>query len=176
MSSTPPTSPQCHQEAARHAEHSSRLMASPEQHRTPAGPSAASTSTALPPSIAGPSLGGPVTYGEQTYGFLTSEVVAGIHNLLPIPPPVSRRRGCPSSTLAPPPVGLIFILIHKSNIKLADDHKTSFCWPICCLYLYFCCSCIYLCLCLCFCSKSCSCPSRFLILYLNQLLIHTYNL
>ena len=111
MSSTPPTSSQRHQEAARHAERSSRLIASPEQRRTPAGPSAASTSAIPPPSIAQASSEGPITYGQQIFSHLPANIVTQLRNLPPMPPPISGRHGRPSSTLAPPPVGLIFILI-----------------------------------------------------------------
>ena len=107
MPSTPPTSPQCHQEAARHAERTSRLMASPEQRRTPAGPSAASTSAPFalpPPPIAQASSGGPVTFGEQTFHHLPPNLAAQVAALPPLRP-VAPRRGRPSaSTLAPPPV------------------------------------------------------------------------
>jgi hypothetical protein len=86
-------------------------MASPEQHRTPAGPSAASTSAAPPPPIAQASSRGPITYGQQTFHHLPTNLAAQLQNLAPMPPP-ARRRGCPSSsTLAPPPVSLILILI-----------------------------------------------------------------
>lgn len=108
MASTPPTSPQRHQEAARHAERSSRLMASPEQRRTPAGPSTASTSAAPPPPIAQAPSEEPTTYGQQTFYHLPPSLAAQVRNLLPLQP----IRGRPSSsTLAPPPVSLIFILI-----------------------------------------------------------------
>ena len=97
MPSTPPTSPQRHQEAARQAERSNRIMASPEQRRTPADPS---TSAALPPPIA------QALSEQRTLGNLPHNLVAGIQNLIPAPP--VPRRGRPiSSTLAPPPVSLI---------------------------------------------------------------------
>jgi hypothetical protein len=108
MPSTPPTSPQRHQEAARHAERSSRLMASPEQRRTPAGPSTASTSAAPPPLIAQAPSGEPTTYGQQTFYHLPPDLAVQVQSLLPLHP----LRGRPSSsTLGPPPVSLIFILI-----------------------------------------------------------------
>ena len=127
MPSTPPTSPQRHQEAARHAERSSRLITSPEQRRTPAGPSTASTSVAPPPAIAQASSRGPVTFGEQTFHYLPSELVAQMADVPSVPS--TPRRGRPS-TLAPPTVSLIFLLTYKSNIKLADNHEILFCWPI----------------------------------------------
>ena len=103
MPSTPPTSPQCHQEAARHAERSARLMASPEQRRTPAGPSAASTSAAPPPPVAQTSTGG-------QYDHLPPDLAAQWAALPSFPP--APRCGRPlSSTLALPPVSVIFILI-----------------------------------------------------------------
>ena len=155
MPSTPPTSPQRHQEATRHAERSSRLMASPEQRRTPTDPSAASTSAVPPPSIAQTSSEGPVTYGEQTFHHLPPHIAAMVQNLSTnpsaAPPPTTAqapsrepitfggqtfhhlppglaaqmanvssipsapRRGRPS-TLAPPAVSLISLLIYKPNI------------------------------------------------------------
>ena len=108
MSSTPPTSPQRHQEAARHAERSSRLMTSPEQRRTPAGPSTASTSVAPPPAIAQASSRGPVTFGGQTYHHLPPNLVAQMATVPSIPS--APRQGRPS-TLAPPAVSLILLLI-----------------------------------------------------------------
>ena len=103
MSSTPPTSPQRHQEAARHAERSSRLMTSPEQRRTPAGPSVASTSAAPPPSTAQASS------EQNTLGNLPQNLLTGLQNLIPFPPPP--KRGRPSAPLlAPPSVSLVFIL------------------------------------------------------------------
>ena len=136
MSSTPPTSPQRHQEATCHAERSSRLMASPEQCRTPAGPSTASTFAApppAPPTIAQASSGGPVTFGGQTYHYLPPNLVAQMATV----PSISSapRRGRPS-TLAPPAVSLIFLIIYKSNLKLADNWKILFCWPILWLWLW----------------------------------------
>ena len=106
MPSTPPTSPQRHQEVARHTERSNRLMASPEQRRTPAGPSAASTSAAPAPPIAQAPSGGPITFGQQTFHHLPPNLVAGIQRLAPLPP--ARKRGRPSSSLlAPPPVSVV---------------------------------------------------------------------
>ena len=110
MSSTPPTSPQCHQEATRHAERSSHLMASPEQHRTPTDPSAASISAVPPPPIAQTLSEGPVTYGQQTFHHLPPGLAAQMAAISSAP-----RRGRPS-TLAPPAVSLISLLIYKSNI------------------------------------------------------------
>ena len=104
MPSTPPTSPQRHQEAAHQAERSNCLMASPEQHRTPAGQSAASISAVTPPSIAQASS------EQNTLGNLPQHLVAGLQNLIPMPP--APKRGHPSSSmLAPPAVSLVFILI-----------------------------------------------------------------
>jgi hypothetical protein len=102
MPSTPPTSPQRHQEAARHAERSARLMASPEQRRTPAGPSAASTSAPPPPPppVAQTSTGGP-------YPHLPPHLAAQYAALPPFPS--APRRGRLSSMLAPPPVSLIYL-------------------------------------------------------------------
>jgi len=85
MPSTPPTSPQRHQEAARQAERLNRIMASPEQCRTPAGPPAASTSAAPPSSE------------QNTLGNLPQNLLAGLQNLIPIPPPP--KRGRPSAPL-----------------------------------------------------------------------------
>jgi hypothetical protein len=104
MPSTPPTSPQRHQEAARHAERSARLMASPEQRRTPTGPSAASTSAPPPPSVAQAPPG-------QLYTHLPANLAAQLAALPPLPPAPRRGRPSSSSSLALPPVSLIFILI-----------------------------------------------------------------
>ena len=102
MPSTPPTSPQRHQEAARHAECSARLMASPEQRRTPAGPSAASTSALPPPPppVAQTSTEGP-------YPHLPPHLAAQYAALPPFPS--APRRGRLPSMLAPPPVSLIYL-------------------------------------------------------------------
>jgi hypothetical protein len=102
MPSTPPTSPQRHQEAARNAERSARLMASPEQCRTPAGPSAASISANPPPSVAQASTRGP-------YPNLPPHLAAQLAALPPLPSAPRRGRPLPSM-LAPPPVSLKFIL------------------------------------------------------------------
>ena len=110
MSSTPPTSPQRHQEAARHAERSSCLMTSPEQRRTPASPSTASTSAAPPPLIVQAPSREPTTYGQQTFYHLPPGLAAQMAAISSAP-----RRGRPS-TLAPPAVSLISLLIYKSNI------------------------------------------------------------
>jgi len=48
MSSTPPTSPQHSQAAGRQAECANHIIGSPEQRRTPAGPSVPSTAAAAP--------------------------------------------------------------------------------------------------------------------------------
>ena len=106
MPSTPPTSPQRHQEAARQAERSNRIMASPEQRRTPAGPS---TSAAPPPPITQASSGGPITFGQQTRSYLPSNLVSMLQNLPPMPP--APKRGRPSAPLlGAPSVSLTFIL------------------------------------------------------------------
>jgi len=106
MPSTPPTSPQRHQEAARHAERSARLMASPEQRRTPAGPSAASTSALPPPPPPPPP---PVAQASTagSYNHLPPDLAAQWAALLPIPPAPRRGRplsaGPSAATSAPPP-------------------------------------------------------------------------
>ena len=112
MPSTPPTSPQRHQEAACQAERSNRLMASPEQHRTPAG-----SSTLAPPPPAGPSTSAipppPIAQAsseQNTLGNLPQHLVTGIQNLIPIPP--APKRGRPSAPLlGAPSVSLVFILM-----------------------------------------------------------------
>ena len=99
MSSTRPTSPQCHQEATCYAECSSYLIASPEQCRTPTNPSAAFTSAVPPPPIAQTLSEGPVTYGQQTFHHLPPHIAAMVHNL----PPISTNPSTISTSAAPPP-------------------------------------------------------------------------
>jgi hypothetical protein len=94
MSSTPPTSPQCSQAAGRQAERANHIIGSPEQRRTPAGPSVPSTAAAapsLPPR-------GPVTFQGQTYQHLPPDLVARLAQLPPLPIAPSRRR--PSSVVS----------------------------------------------------------------------------
>ena len=98
MPSTPPTSPQRHQEAARHTERSARLMASPEQRRTPAGPSAASISAPPPPPVA-------ETSTREPYRHLPLNLAA---QWAALPPLLSAPSTGPSTTstsaLPPPPL------------------------------------------------------------------------
>ena len=128
MPSTPPTSPQRHQEAARQAERLNRVMASPEQRRTPAGsstsappPPAGPSTSAIPPPPAGPSTSAapppppppPIAQASSEQNILHSlpqHLLAGLQNLIPIPPPP--KRGRPSAPLlGAPSVSLVFILI-----------------------------------------------------------------
>jgi len=103
MASTPPTSPQRSQAAGRHAERASRTLGSPEQRRTPAGPSEPSAAAAAP-SLP---LREPVTFQGQTYSNLPTDLVARLASLPPLPAAPQRRR--PSSTVpfhAPPSLPL----------------------------------------------------------------------
>jgi len=136
MPSTPPTSPQRHQEAARQAERLNRVMASPEQCRTPAGsstsappPPAGPSTSAIPPPPAGPSTSAvppppagpstsavpppPIAQASSEQNILHSlpqHLLAGLQNLIPIPPPP--KCGRPSAPLlGAPSVSLVFILI-----------------------------------------------------------------
>ena len=102
MASTPPTSPQHSQAAARHAKHASRTLGSPEQHRTPAGPSAPSAAAATP-SL--PSRG-PVTFQGQTYYNLPADLVAKMANVPSLPIPSH----CRLPSYAPASVSLLLLL------------------------------------------------------------------
>jgi hypothetical protein len=112
MSSTPPTSPQRHQAAARQAERDSRVMGSPEQRRIPAAPS---TSAAPPP---GPSSARtPTTVDGQTYHHLPQSLaaLAAAVSAIPLAPQRRGRGRTPAaSAIALPPVSFIlFSLINK---------------------------------------------------------------
>jgi hypothetical protein len=87
---SPLTSPQRHQQATCHHEHTGYTMNSPEQHRIPAPP--------LLPSISAP-VAGPSTYNGQTFHHLPPHLAAGLAALPPIPVRPSR---C-STSLAPAP-------------------------------------------------------------------------
>jgi hypothetical protein len=99
MASTPPTSPQRSQAAGRHAERVSRTLGSPEQRRTPAGPSEASAAAA-PPSLP---FREPVTFQGQTYSNLPTDLTARLASLPPLPAPRQRSRSRPSAAAAAPP-------------------------------------------------------------------------
>jgi hypothetical protein len=106
MSSTPPTSPQRHQAAARQAERDSRVMGSPDRRRTPSAPSAPT----IPPP--GPSSArAPVTFGGQTYHNLPSHLTAMVA-ALNAAPAVPQRRGRLSAmpVVSPAPVSLFYYL------------------------------------------------------------------
>jgi hypothetical protein len=78
---TPPTSPQLAQQAARHEERNLRIMGSPEQRRTPAGPSTSAAAT------------GPV------YHHLPADLAAQLAALPPMPARPSRQSTRPSVSL-----------------------------------------------------------------------------
>ena len=125
MASTPPTSPQRSQAAGRHAERASRTLGSPEQRRTPAGPSEPSAAAAAP-SLP---LREPVTFQGQTYSNLPTDLVARLASLPPLPSAPQHRR--PSSAVsfhAPTPVSLLLFikLIIKYNLYLIDDPTICF--------------------------------------------------
>jgi len=105
MPSTPPTSPQRHQAAARQSERVSHIMGSPEQHRIPA----ASSISAVPPPP--PSLRS-VTFDGQIYNHLPSHLAA-MAAAIPAFPIQQRRGRLPTtSVLTPAPVSLIIIFIY----------------------------------------------------------------
>ncbi len=114
MASTPPTSPQCSQAAGRYAERASRTLGSPEQRRTPAGPSASSAAATAPPL---PSRE-PVTFQGQTYQNLPTDLVARLTSLPPLPAAPQRRRGRPPAVPfhIPTPVSLLLFIKIMLNI------------------------------------------------------------
>jgi len=124
MASTPPTSPQRSQAAGRHAERASRTLGSPEQRRTPAGPSAPSAAAAAP-SLP---FREPVTFQGQTYHNLPTDLAARLAGLPPLPAaPQRRRRSSALSFHAPAPVSLLLFIkfnINLFNICLADGSTT----------------------------------------------------
>jgi len=126
MASTPPTSPQRSQAAGRHAERASRTLGSPEQRRTPAGPSEPSAAAAAP-SLP---LREPVTFQGQTYSNLPADLAARLASLPPLPAAPQRHRPSTVPFHAPTPVSLLlfikFILNININIYLADDATTCF--------------------------------------------------
>jgi hypothetical protein len=85
-------------------------------HSLPAistNPSTVSTSAAPPPTIAQALSRGPITFGGQTFHYMPPGLAA---QMVDIPSmPSAPRRGRPS-TLAPPAVSSISLLIYKSNI------------------------------------------------------------
>jgi hypothetical protein len=112
MASTPPTSPQRSQAAGRHAERASRTLGSPEQRRTPAGPSAPSAATA--PSLP---FREPVTFQGQTYSNLPTDLAARLASLPPLPAaPQRRRRSSALPFHAPAPVSLPLFIKFILNI------------------------------------------------------------
>jgi len=113
MASTPPTSPQRSQAAGRHAERASCTLGSPEQCRTPAGPSAPSAAAAAP-SLP---LRVPVTFQGQTYSNLPADLAARPASLPPFPAaPQCRRRSSALSFHAPAPVSLLLFIKFILNI------------------------------------------------------------
>jgi hypothetical protein len=99
MPSTPPTSPQRHQAAARQSERDNCLMGSPEQRREPA----ASTSSAVqPPSRV------PTTFGGRVYHNLPQNLaaMAAAISAQPPLPPQHYGHSSAASMLAPAPVSL----------------------------------------------------------------------
>jgi hypothetical protein len=106
MSSTPPTSPQRHQAAARQAERDNRVMGSPDRRRTPSTPS---NSTIPPP---GPSSArAPTTFGGQTYHNLPPALAAMAAAINVAPVALVRRGRTPAiSAIAPLPVSCILFI------------------------------------------------------------------
>jgi hypothetical protein len=106
MSSTPPTSPQRHQAAARQAEHDNRVMGSPDRHRTPSAPSA---STIPPPGLS--SARAPTIFGGQTYHNLPSHLAAMAAALNAAPVVPQRCGRLPAIPIvSPAPVSLFYYL------------------------------------------------------------------
>jgi hypothetical protein len=82
---SPPTSPQRHQQAMRHHERLQRGMVSPTLRRVPSLPPP--SLLRLPPP---PQVSAPVTFNGQSYSHLPPHLAAAIGNLQPFP--VSSRR------------------------------------------------------------------------------------
>jgi hypothetical protein len=119
MSSTPPTSPQHHQAAARQAERDSRVMGSPDQRKIPAAPSTSVIPPSVPPSTpvipppVPPSASTPTTVDGQTYHHLPP-ALAAMAAALHTTPVVSQRRGRARTPAAfavvPSPVSFILFI------------------------------------------------------------------
>jgi hypothetical protein len=93
--STPPTSPQRHQQAARNQERNQRLIGSPEQRRTPAIPSRPSTPPLHPPAPSSVIVDGrELTHLPHDIRMLMSNIP---------PHPILRRHGRAPSPPPPPP-------------------------------------------------------------------------
>ncbi len=113
MASTPPTSPQRSQAAGHHAERASHTLGSPEQRRTPAGPSAPLAAAAAP-SLP---FREPVTFQGQTYCNLPTDLAARVASLPPLSAaPQRRRRSSALSFHASASVSLVLFI--KFNINL----------------------------------------------------------
>jgi hypothetical protein len=117
MSSTPPTSPQRHQAAARQAERDSRVMGSPDQRRIPAAPSTSVVPPPMPPSTSvvpppvSPSAQTPTTVDGHTYHHLPPALaaMAAAVNTTPVLPQ-RRGRGRTPAAIAVVPSTVSFIL------------------------------------------------------------------
>jgi hypothetical protein len=114
MSSTPPTSPQRYQAAARQAERDSRVMGSPDHRRIPAAPPtsvpAASSTSIVPPPMP-PSAQTPTTVDGQTYHHLPPALaaMAAAINTTPVVPQRCGRERTPAA-IAVVPSTVSFIL------------------------------------------------------------------
>ena len=93
---TPPTSSQCHQQAAHNQERSQHLIGSPEQHRTPVIPSRPSTPPLHPPAPSSIIVDG----CELTH--LPHDIHMRMNNISPHPT-LQRYGRAPSSPPPPPP-------------------------------------------------------------------------
>ena len=110
---TPPTSPQRYQQAARLEERLHRVMGSPDQRRTPAGPltlpapapQAASAGPSMHPAPAPQAAPAPLTFNGQTYTYLPPHLAAMVAGVVAFPEPPRRRRRVPPQPfpLPPPP-------------------------------------------------------------------------
>jgi hypothetical protein len=121
MPSPPPTFPQQHQASVYQSEHDAHLMANPEQHGTPTGPS---TSTGQPPShTSGPSTSAvqppshtSATFDGHTYTHLPAHLAAMMSAIPALPVP---QQCCGRSPVVPmhAPSSVTFFLFYF-HIKL----------------------------------------------------------
>jgi hypothetical protein len=128
MSSTPPTSPQHHQAAARQAERDSRVMGSPDQRRIPAAPPTSVVPAPMPPSTSvvpapvPPSASTSTTVDGQTYHHLPpalAAMAAALNTTSVIP----RRRGRTPAAIAVVPSTVSFYFIYLIDIIYSNSFR-----------------------------------------------------